>query len=60
MPDVKHLESDERVTAKADGATNISLDPEAVRDFIAFLKQHRTIVKPALSTWEMHTPGKRD
>lgn len=52
MPDVKHLESPERVTATANGAANIDLGSEAVRDFIGFLRQHRTIVDPTLSTWE--------
>ncbi len=51
MPDVKHLESPERVTA-ADGAAKIDLDSPAVHEFLGFLAQHRTIVDPTLSTWE--------
>jgi imidazolonepropionase-like amidohydrolase len=52
MPDVKHLESPERVTATADGAAKIDLDSQAVHEFLGFLAQHRTIVDPTLSTWE--------
>jgi len=52
MPYVKHIESPERVTAAADGAANIDLDSQPVRDFLAFLERHGTIVDPTLSTWE--------
>jgi imidazolonepropionase-like amidohydrolase len=52
MPDVKHLESPERVTATADGAAGIDLGSEPVREFLDFLKAHGTVIDPTLSTWE--------
>jgi imidazolonepropionase-like amidohydrolase len=52
MPDVKHLESPERVTATADGAAKIDLDSDVVHDFLGFLEQHGTLIDPTLSTWE--------
>jgi imidazolonepropionase-like amidohydrolase len=52
MPDVKHLEGPERVTATADGAAAIDLGSEAVQEFVGFLEQHGTIIDPTLSTWQ--------
>jgi hypothetical protein len=52
MPDVKHLESPERVTATADGAAKIVLGSDAVQEFLGFLQQHGTLIDPTLSTWE--------
>jgi imidazolonepropionase-like amidohydrolase len=52
MPDVKHLEGPERVTATAGGAAAIDLGSEPVQEFVGFLRQHGTIIDPTLSTWE--------
>jgi hypothetical protein len=52
MPDVKETRTPARFIEPGKRAGSLDLDSQPVNDFIAFLKQHHTVVDPTMGAWE--------
>jgi hypothetical protein len=52
MPDVKETRTPARFTEPGKRAGDLDLDSAQVREFIALLKEKRTVVDPTLAIWE--------
>jgi imidazolonepropionase-like amidohydrolase len=52
MPDVKETRTPARFTEPGKRGGDLDLNSQPVNDFIAFLKEHHTVVDPTMATWE--------
>jgi imidazolonepropionase-like amidohydrolase len=52
MPDVKETRTPARFTEPGKRGGDLDLNSRQVNDFIAFLKQHHTVVDPTMGVWE--------
>jgi imidazolonepropionase-like amidohydrolase len=52
MPDVTETRTPARFTEPGKRGGDIDLNSQQVNDFIAFLKQHHTVVDPTMGVWE--------
>ncbi|MBV9158941.1 MAG: amidohydrolase family protein [Acidobacteriaceae bacterium] len=52
MPDVKETRTPARFIEPGKRGGDLDLDSQPVNDFIAFLKQHHTVVDPTMAVWE--------
>src|SRR5262252_5591359 len=52
MPDVKETRTPARFTEPGKRGGDLDLNSRQVNDFIAFLKQHHTVIDPTMGVWE--------
>jgi imidazolonepropionase-like amidohydrolase len=52
MPDVKETRTPARFIEPGKRGGNLDLNSQQVNDFIAFLKQHHTVIDPTMAIWE--------
>jgi imidazolonepropionase-like amidohydrolase len=52
MPDVKETRTPARFIEPGKRGGNLDLNSRQVNDFIAFLKQHHTVIDPTMAIWE--------
>jgi imidazolonepropionase-like amidohydrolase len=52
MPDVKETRTPARFIEPGTRGASLDLNSQAVNDFIAFLKQHHTVIDPTMGVWE--------
>lgn len=52
MPDVKETRTPARFTEPGKRGGDLDLNSQPVNDFIAFLKQHHTVIDPTMGVWE--------
>ncbi len=52
MPDVKETRTPARFIEPGKRGGNLDLNSQPVTDFIALLKQHRTVIDPTMGVWE--------
>jgi imidazolonepropionase-like amidohydrolase len=52
MPDVKETRTPARFIEPGKRGGDLDLNSQPVNDFIAFLKQHHTVVDPTMAVWE--------
>jgi cytosine/adenosine deaminase-related metal-dependent hydrolase len=52
MPDVKETRTPARFTEPGKRGGDLDLNSQQVNDFIAFLKQHHTVIDPTMGIWE--------
>lgn len=52
MPDVTETRTPARLTEPGKRGGDLDLNSQPVNDFIAFLKEHHTVVDPTMATWE--------
>ena len=52
MPDVKETRTPARFIEPGKRGGDLDLNSKPVSDFIAFLKEHHTVVDPTMATWE--------
>jgi imidazolonepropionase-like amidohydrolase len=61
MPDVKETRTPARFTEPGKRGGDLDLNSQPVNDFIAFLKQHHTVIDPTMGIWEstyLDRPGR--
>ena len=52
MPDVKETRTPARFTEPGKRGGDLDLNSQRVNDFMAFLKQHHTVIDPTMAIWE--------
>jgi imidazolonepropionase-like amidohydrolase len=52
MPDVKETRTPARFTEPGKRGGDLDLNSQQVNDFVAFLKQHHTVIDPTMGIWE--------
>ena len=52
MPDVKETRTPARFTEPGKRGGDLDLNSQGVNDFMAFLKQHHTVIDPTMAIWE--------